>query len=367
MVLACFILARAVLPFLPAHLWSPAGYLCGGAYLFLPTGKPHTCVAIAAFGEGARTANRLDFLSFRRETFTVDALGYRNPPLSSLHPRIILFGSSFSLGLSLSDDETLAAQLNQRLGPVVFNASQVLSPALSIDPIMKAAHAAGLTHGLVLLETISRIPYTYAPSRPPSLRDRVNEAAPSVQVFRRLLINPFALVRITSLLNMRIQNDQILPNPDRQIFTETGLRGGRRMLVYRDDFSFTTKPAPVQLTAESIKTLHHDLKANGFKLAVIVVPPAYAVYWPLLADPQPGDDPGAQYAASLASAVADAGIPVFNALPPLREAASAELPKGRLVYWPDDAHWNPTGVSVVAGQVAPWLKSLAGLDQDALQ
>lgn len=360
--------ARALMPFLPATNWSPSGYLCGGYYLDLATGKPHTCVAEAAFGEGARTSNRLEFVSFRSERFTVDALGYRNPTLSMLKPRIILFGSSFSLGLSLNDEETFAARLNERLGPVVFNAARVLSLELSADPILRGAEAAGVRSGWVLLEMTGRTGYGYAGPKPPSRRERVNAMAPGIQVVRRMMVNPYALVQTASFINLRLQNDRVLPNPDRGVFVVQTLRGGRRILAYRDDVSFTENPVGTESTAESVNALARELTAHGFRLAVVLIPPAYSVYRPLLEREKTGD-PGGDYAAELSERIAGFGVPVFNALPALRRAAVSELVNDRLVYWPDDAHWNPAGVRVVAGQVAPWLKGLPGIlkDNDAVQ
>jgi hypothetical protein len=45
-------------------------------------------------------------------------------------------------------------------------------------------------------------------------------------------------------------------------------------------------------------------------------------------------------------------ISIVNTTPKLQAAAAEALPRGSLLYWPDDTHWNATGVAVAADQVA---------------
>jgi hypothetical protein len=352
-----FVALRLALPFFPSGPWSESGYHCGGYYLFLPLGKPHTCVAEKAFGEGARNANRLDFVSFRSEKFTVDERGYRNPPLATMNPRVILFGSSFSLGLALNDEDTIAAQLNRRLGPVVYNASKVLNPDLSVQPFVETARETGTKGGWALVEVINRVPYRYQPAEPQSrFADIMSRIAP-LQSFQRRMKDPFALSRITAMINMRIDDDRVLPNPERWRYPEEELINGRHMLFYVDDRNFVLHPEPPRITVDGLVQLRDELQKHGMRLAVMLVPNGYTVYWPLLKD-RAGDDRGKQYLTALEEGLAAAGIPAFNCLPSLREAAAGELKENQLVYWPDDAHWNPEGVTVAANGIAPWLGGL---------
>src|SRR5262247_2421093 len=57
-----------------------------------------------ASGDLAALSNRPALREFRREVFTTDAHGFRNPD-------IVVFGDSFAAGSGVSDDETLSAQL----------------------------------------------------------------------------------------------------------------------------------------------------------------------------------------------------------------------------------------------------------------
>jgi hypothetical protein len=355
--LGMFMIARVAVAFLPAGPWSPSGYQCGSYYLMLPFGRPHTCIADAAFGEGARVSGRLDYVSFRREKFTVDARGYRNLPAAG-KPSVILFGSSFSLGLSLSDEDTIAARLEGESGLAIYNASNVLNTALSTAPITRVADFLKLDKGLVLLEILNREGYGYGP--PP--RERRFDDTALLQSLERRIRNPFAITRISSLWNMRLQNDRLLPNPDKFRFAEEELANGRRMLFYAQDKHFFESPSDPGPTAAAVASLRDDLARRGLKLAVMLVPTGYSVYHPLFRE-QSGSDTGGLYMASLAAQLAGAGVPVFDCLAVLRAAAARELAAGRLIYWPDDAHWNPLGAGVAAHALTPWLRTLT----DAVQ
>jgi hypothetical protein len=350
--LAAFILARAGAGFLPCRIFGVSGYFCASPYLFLPLGQSRTVVAENAFGEGARAANRGDYVVFRREQFTVDERGYRNlPETARARPRVILTGSSFSLGLSLSDEDTLSEQLNRRLGPIVFNASNVLNESLSATGSLQAAQSLGMENGLVLLELVNRGDYGYRRESPARFE---LPGAPFHSIERRVR-NPQALARASALMNMELENDHLLPNPFRDQFPEKELVTGSRMLFFRDDRRYFQNPGDPGTTAAAAVRLRDDLAGAHFRLVVILVPTGYTVYYPLMREPE-GPDRGGQYVESLAETLKARGIPVFDCLPVLRDAAARELARGRLVYWPDDAHWNPDGVAAVAERAAPWLR-----------
>lgn len=358
---------RVVVAFLPCESWGPSGYTCAGPFLYLPLGKSHTFLAQAAFGEGARIANRLDFVTFRSEKFTLDEHGYRNLPTRGLtQPKVLLVGSSFSMGLSLNDEETLSAQINQRLGPLVYNGSTTINPYLSSDGIKQLSSSLDMNHGWVLLQLLNRAPYEYRSSSlrfgflgpyRTRVRNASNRLLSPLEVMTRSVSIPFALIRLSSLLNMRLQNDVLLPNPYKKLYPEEELITGRRMLFYSVDREFSQHYASAAGTANAVAQLRDDLESSGLKLATVLVPTGYSVYYPFIRQTG-GTDFGQQYMNELASRLAGKGIPTFNCLPLLREAAARELAAGRLVYWPDDAHWNAAGSATAARGVAPWLRDL---------
>jgi hypothetical protein len=218
----------------------------------------------------------------------------------------------------------------------------------------------------VLLEVLNRASYSWASTTPETSRSRLQrqltDAAAPLQNVERRIKNPYPVTRVSVMLNAHIENDAVLPNPGSYLFPEGALAGGRHMLLYSDDRNFFRKPADPKLTSDAVIRLRADLTHDGLKLAVMLLTTGYSVYYPLLRD-KPDADTGSAYMASLQSQLTSAGVAVYNCLPLLRAAAARELKQGRLIYWPDDEHWNPRGVKIVAGALAPWLLPLT----DAVQ
>ncbi len=356
---------RVGLTYVPCESWGPSAFLCIAHDLLRPHDKPVTCLAKAAFGEGTRLANRVDFLTFRSEKFTVDKWGYRNPPFP-VTPKVILVGSSFSLGMSLNDEDTFSAQLNRQLGPSIYNASFWLDPTLTSARINQVAATVRMKQGWVLLELINRVPYRYEPSAPLVIPSKPALLRASLQAAVSSLHHPVALVRISSLLNMRLHNDILFPNMYKNLYLEEELQTGRRVLYFSEDEKFSQEARSAVETAAAVAHLRDDLNRSGLKLAVVLVPTGYSAYYPLLKR-TPGPDYAKQYMADLSSLLTKNQVPVWNGLPVMREAAATQLAAGRLVYWPDDAHWNPLGVATAAQSVAPWLRALTQNPPHALQ
>src|SRR5688572_24826800 len=88
-----------------------------------------------SYGELAALGNLPGLRQYRPETFTTDALGYRNPPDLVARPvDAILVGSSFSVGLGASDDQIPSVQIGEASGRAVYNAA-LLWQNVSIDRI----------------------------------------------------------------------------------------------------------------------------------------------------------------------------------------------------------------------------------------
>jgi hypothetical protein len=333
-------------------------------FLGLPSSHPRTFVAGAAIADGARVSNRLDFLTFRRERFTLDQRGYRNPPQFKIdHPRVMLVGSSFSLGLALNDEDIFNVRLNRELGPVVYNASSTFEPVVNASDLIEKARSAGMHGGWILYEALNRAPVEYRSSSGHSFaevaRQRI-ESRPYLTPARGLLRSmgqPAALMRLATLLNMRLENDRFLPNPFKNGYVEEELLTGRHVLVFAGDKRFAQRPERLPATVDALVSLSGALERQGYHLAVLLVPNTYSVYFTLYRD-HPADDASAGYMAELARRLAENHVPALNLLPPLREFARSELNAGRMIYYPDDSHWNPSGVARSAELTAPWLANL---------
>jgi hypothetical protein len=362
-VLLCAVIAaRVSAMFLPCETWSPAGYVCAGPYLKLPSGRSHTWVANWAIPEGARRSTMREFLTYRKERFTLDENGYRNGPgIRADRPQAILFGTSFSLGLALNDEDTFVAHINQQLGPLVYNAAATFVPNLYADTFIRVARARGFNRGVILLEVPNRGSIGYAPPDGSSARlarapERLLRAATPFLAAQRRLMEPPAIMRVSALFNMLVHNDRILPNPNRDDYSIERLLDGRRMLVLAIEKHLATQPDPASMTAGVLERLRDELAASGYRLAVILQPTGYSVYVPMLVDPGPDGAQG--YFRDVSTHLSAAGIANLNLLPVMREAAKDAFRQGRLIYFPDDPHWNAEGCAAAARVAAPWISSL---------
>ncbi len=369
--LSIFVLLRVAAAFLPCDRFGESGSSCAESYLLVPSNRSHTCVANAAIADAARVSNRIDFLNFRRERFTIDERGYRNPPgMSAATIKALLVGDSFSLGVSLSDDEIFSARLNQRLGPVVYNTGFVFNASVRAEPMIETAREVGMNGGWILFEFMNREPLQFGPpSSGDTLRHSLRQGlrnshnplvpilAPAITLGLQVFAHPTALIRASTLLNVHIEDDRLLPNPFKDQYSEEQLVDGRHVLVYCADKGFAQNPSGLSGTADALVRLRDELARHGYRLAVVMVPNSYSVYYPFYLN-RPQDDASATYMAALTARLAENRVPVRNLLPPMRQAARRELASGRMIYFPDDAHWNSLGCDIAAAATAPWLRSL---------
>src|SRR5262249_14207235 len=66
-----------------------------------------------AYGDLANIGNMPDWRQYRREEFTMDRLGFRNPSLAhGARPVGFVLGDSFTAGAGISDEDTLPQQLS---------------------------------------------------------------------------------------------------------------------------------------------------------------------------------------------------------------------------------------------------------------
>jgi hypothetical protein len=97
----------------------------------------------------------------------------------------------------------------------------------------------------------------------------------------------------------------------------------------------------------NFRRLFKELAQND--IHVIFIPVKYRVYYEFI-HPDSPPLPNAQwnYLKQLAN---ENGVPATNLTKPLRQAATRELAKGRLLWWRGDTHWNPRGVEAAAQAV----------------
>ncbi len=89
------------------------------------------------------------------------------------------------------------------------------------------------------------------------------------------------------------------------------------------------------------------------------VPTKYRVYRDLLDRPPPPAPAGDAREQALRLA-RELGFPLTDLTPVLQAKAAVALASGKLLYWPDDTHWNGLGTEAIATQVAEALRGDPG-------
>lgn len=319
------------------------------------------------YGNLATLGNLPRLRQYRSVTFTTDALGYHNHPQLADTGRIatLLFGSSFSAGSEVNDDETFAVQLARRTGLGVYNAAPG-EPAPA--HLRELARRLRVREGVVIFEYFEGAALPGLDLRPADGRaarchkvlGTFNHPVPcaavtwATQTFR---ISPLQVLARRAY--RRLQNDFLLPNPGRDRVTRAELADGSAMLFPAEARALLRAPPPVEPACRYFSWLTARLAQQRLRLLVVLLPYKYAVYSPLLREPDLEPPDSQTYVARLEGQLREAGIPVVNLTAPLRAAAAAALADSALIYWRDDTHWNGAGIAVAAEVVAPELARLA--------
>lgn len=85
---------------------------------------PSTSVEMVEYGDLGYKSGIVSLAEPRKNTFTTDEWGFRNPTFETL-PDVVVVGDSFTAGVGLDDHDTLARQLQAALGRTVYNRGQI--------------------------------------------------------------------------------------------------------------------------------------------------------------------------------------------------------------------------------------------------
>jgi hypothetical protein len=299
-------------------------------------------------GDVASIGNLPEYRVFRPQTFTTDKNGFRNssdprrPP-----PSVLMLGSSFIAGSGNTDDQAIPARLEALSGCAVYNAAGL---PVWADSILALAHDRGMNHGLVLIECLERavgrpIVRSVSTRRLAWLPFREDLNFINQTLRARLSVSPFQL--LFQRLYKSVQNDVILPNIYKDRVAVRHLQDGRPMLFLREiegDRKFTG----IRQYVDTYALLRDQLRAEGFDLALVIVPDKLTVYGPLLSDPPPGWREGEALLGEFERSARARDITVVNLAPALIAHARQALDASVTIYWTDDTHWNPRGIEVAA-------------------
>ena len=299
------------------------------------------------YGDLAGLGNLPALRQYRRETFTTDAWGFRNPPSSRPEaPAAILIGDSFGVATGVEDRETLPAALGRLWGRGVYNASG-MRKGDEAERIRAIARRLGIRGGLVIHEFLERQDVPVPPSAKPP------EPSPDAgRAFSDLLKRVWATSRLRILaerIDRRVQDGRIVPNSYRSEVVLERLRNGAEILFSPIEIEVWRHRRSVD--ASHWRRLQAEIAKDGLRLVVLLVPVKYDVYGPLLEPPASQSTPGADHLERLEASLVDAGVPVVNLKAVFRELAREGLPRGRYLYWRDDTHWNALGLEIAAEEL----------------
>jgi hypothetical protein len=323
-----------------------------------------------AYGDLSAMGNYRDFRQYRSESLMTDQCGNRDKPeiLREGGPVDAIFlGSSFTNGIGLHDDETLAAQYSAMTGLPVYNAARInsYSSVYSLTSMLSLAQALHLKPGgsfifelqsryglnvddlnlndakILPLETLCRAK-SFSTDKIWYLHNR--EGLSPLSIFSQNFLKWF-------------QDDKILPNAQRDLVSVHSLKNGEPMLFLNAEIKTYTTARDIDQSVAFFVVFAKALSQYGYGLRVILMPGKYDVYAPLLKELPPESTGTVPYFNGLEARLRDAHIPVIDFLPIFREHAASALASGKTIYWIDDTHWNAEGVGIAAKTLAQAWKS----------
>jgi hypothetical protein len=276
-------------------------------------------------------------------------------------------GDSFTGGASLSDADTLSAQLSGMAQIGVYNAGPTWTWS-AVDGVIKRLHLSG---GLVVWQISERVDIPIRAGEPVKLEVRILKAlfpensrwyANARMALR--IANGFyqysPLQILTARLFFGLENDRWLPNPPAHSVVMKALSNGQEMAFFVGEIQNFARERPT--APDYFIDLQKSIKATGNKMVVLMVPDKYNVYYPLLkGSPTPPPEGNSMFG-MLAKNLRWNGVPVLDLTPAFRQQAARDLRDGRYLYWMDDTHWSPIGVKVAAGELLKYLRE-SGLEE----
>jgi SGNH hydrolase-like domain, acetyltransferase AlgX len=305
-----------------------------------------------AFGDLANMGNLPWMRVNRRETFTIDAYGFRNPPgrAESGEVSVLLLGDSFAAGSGVADELTLSGQLTSTWGHPTYTLAPMLPRAATLTAFAKRLRmkpGAWVVHQQTYAYNESQAweidPVTYPP-------------VGAVQRLRRSFRSDIRPLRILSNQVWKsLQNDVWLANAFAGTVRRAHLPNGDDMLFIAGE---SAPPAVSAETAATIaqavaysKSLHDEATRLGLRYLAVLLPVKTAVYQHLQESPAATAVPPGMVTETERQLTA-AGIQVLDLFAPLTARAGRVFSSRQYVYWRDDTHWSPAGIATAAEAIA---------------
>jgi len=309
-------------------------------------------------GLGHRTS--LD--EHQRVVWQTDEWGFRNGPDAGGKYDVVIVGDSFAVGTGLSQEDTLAAQLDRYADLRSYDYAPASLEAFLGEQRFRTDPRPIVVYELVERE-LSRSLISRRPPTPVRAEDGTGsvDAAPSPS-FRFLTAAAVAADRYTKgalLLSFRQRLREAITGAvsralggDHENVTALGSvvgSDGETLFLFGPEENREVPAELVQRAVERLVELDQAFRQSGFEFVVLPVPNKENIYFDLL--------PGSRRP-DLLDQVTDRarieGVAVVDLQTPLRMAKES----GVATYHRDDTHWNSMGANVAAQALGEYLLAL---------
>lgn len=324
--------------------------------------KPSTIFQARIYGDLANMLHIKEFRCYRRQTFTTDSAGFRNPePAPGTYFPIMVIGDSDMAGSSLSDDETFSQILGKRVNLPVYN----YAPA-SILAFLADERFQKNPPKVVIWEAIERTinaghfrNYSELPRNARFAKGKGTGPKPSSPPPR--LTDIWAKDLYHEIVwRVWKQHESAIGHIDR----ESG------MLFYQPGVQMLQQGATQRGLTEvvtGVDRVRQILSDRGIDLVFLPLPDKEGIYQELLpASLRPAKQPS--YLEKLVQTLRDQGINTVDLYGPFRSITPTFLESRNerdCLYFLDDTHWNVKGVSLAVDETIGLLHELKLISDSA--
>ncbi len=311
-----------------------------------------------AYGDLSSLGNLPRLRQYRREVFTTDEFGFRNPPGEGAGevPAAILVGDSFAVGSGVSDGDTLSAQLSRLSNRRAYSGASPRAHWKMTRELINRFHMRG---GLVIWEVSEREPQPLSLEMESRILGVAPGNAPPLSgkfpVLRRLDLWTDGVLAYSPLRIFlgrgfrKIENGIWLPNPSGEFVVVGQLTNGDNMLFHPSEVDNFYRPK--YDSANFLGQVNALVRCGGNELLVILVPDKYSVYHSLLRDAGQSPPEVRSRLDQLELDLHRLNVPVLNLTSALRSQAAEGLQRREYNYMLDDTHWNRIGIQTAAMEV----------------
>jgi hypothetical protein len=287
------------------------------------------------------------FCEPREDFWQTDDWGYRNE-VPNDHPDILLFGDSFAFGAGMAQKFDPANQISESLHKSVYNGAG----KIELNYLRWQLDHLKIKPKTVLYFHLERhrIGANEIKEWDKPLAGGISgEAQTFWDTFSRY--DPFKIV--AGRMEKRWLIPRVFPNRFVTLAPQYELENGRTFLFLPSSVNLYGNPrkGDLKTETESFLRLKEVLAERKVGLVVVLIPEKFNVYAGLLKTPPKPLEGSASYLDNLDVELKKRGVVSVDMLPVFKLRAAEALKKNGYIYFPDDSHWNPIGVKIMADEI----------------